>query len=197
MLQPDEGAFAPEKRGAAMYHSLRLRTPGATVSAARAREHALDHLAAELGRVHDPDRALSVATACLRRGLVHAPHALYALQGERFVAVEFHRLEPWPVFAAHGTLGRALCAHCAPVMTVGSSRARRFLACLDDGDREALRRMGAIAVIPFASRGVLVAFLCVGGRCGTLEPRWVARALAPLAARLGALEGAVGEGIGC
>jgi len=139
---------------------------------------------AAIGRAQSERDALETVRQWLLRGVLSAPHAFYVREGPRFVPVASCRLEPWPGFDAEGSLVRAIRRLGGPVTTVGSHRARRFLAGLDDTDRAALGSLGAIALVPFPHGEDLAAFLCVGGRFDTLDASWVVRVVSPLLARL-------------
>jgi hypothetical protein len=91
-------------------------------------------------------------------------------------------IEDAPRFGVDDSLPRALRRVHQPVMTARSHRGRLFDESLDPEDRAALRRTGAIALVPLDRD--LDAFLLVGGSIGAFDPERLARALAPASACL-------------
>lgn len=116
---------------------------------------------------------------CLAEGLDRSPHVLYVRTGRGDYRPAVARgVGAPPVFAADGSLGRALRGLAGPVMTRRSHRARRLEGALDDGDRSSLRRAGAIALVPLRWDPALEGFLLVSGPLADFDPDGMARALA-------------------
>lgn len=128
--------------------------------------------------------ALAEAARWLEDALATSPHAVYLRSNGVFEPALVRGIEDAPRFLAEGSLPRALRRTAGPVMTQRSHRARLLDAALDPEDRAALRRAGAIALVPLSPNRKLEAFLLVGGPLGTFDPDRLARALAPVSACL-------------
>jgi hypothetical protein len=114
--------------------------------------------------------------------LVASPHAVYLRSNGVFEPAMVRGIEDAPRFEAEGSLPRALRRVRQPVMTSRSHRGRLFDESLDREDRAALRRTGAIALVPLDRE--VDAFLLVGGPIAAFDPERLARALAPVSACL-------------
>jgi hypothetical protein len=128
--------------------------------------------------------ALAEAARWLDDALQPSPHAVYLRSNGAYEPAVVNGIEDAPVFAAEGSLSRALRLSSGPVMTTRSHRARRLDEALDPVDRESLKRAGAIALVPLSADRELEAFLLVGGPLGAFDPERLAPALAPVSACL-------------
>lgn len=155
-----------------------MLNPSANLLSSRG-ERALRHLSRTLAQ-SEPECVLDAACQCFDRALVNMPFALYVEEGGCYVPRSAEGLASCPVFCSRGSLARAIRSLGGPVMAVHSRRARRFCALLEPEDRQALRRMGAIALVPFLCGHALPGFLCLGGRCSTLDPERLAHIVSPL-----------------
>jgi hypothetical protein len=137
--------------------------------------------------------AMAEAGRWLGDALVASPHAVYVRSNGVFEPAVVRGIEDAPSFDAEGSLPRALRRARRPVMTSRSHSGRLFDESLDTDDRSALRRTGAIALVPLD--GEVDAFLLVGGPIAAFDPERLARALAPVSACLRiARDGAPGPG---
>jgi hypothetical protein len=128
--------------------------------------------------------ALAEAARRLEDALLASPHAVYLRSNGVFEPALVRGIDDAPTFPAEGSLPRELCRTGGPVMTQRSHRARLLDAALDPEDSAALRRAGAIALVPLSPDRKLEAFLLVGGPLGAFDPDRLARALAPVSACL-------------
>jgi len=129
----------------------------------RACRIAIERADRDLRRAESVDRAVRTVERSLGEIARKQPFAIYLDEGSRFSAVAVRSIDASPSFDARGTLVRYLRAHPRPVMAARSRRGRAMLASLDAGDREALRRLGAVALVPLLELGRLVGFIVVGG----------------------------------
>ena len=147
----------------------------------------------ELAPVRRQRLALTAASHRLADALAASPHAVYMRTDLAFEPAVVRGIEDAPSFEVEGSLPRALRRARRPVMTSRSHSGRLFDESLDPEDRAALRRTGAIALVPLD--GEVDAFLLVGGPIAAFDPERLARALAPVSACLRiARNGAPGPG---